>query len=347
MNKKEIKFTENNSSRGGNISRRSLLVAGSTGAMALAAPPIWAKDEVSWPSKAIRLVVTAPAGGVSDIIARVLADQMAIDLKQPVVVENIGGGGGSIGSRAVLSAPSDGHTLMLTTNAVLVEVPYVVKLPYVPVQEFTQVADLVHLPLVLVGNPNVVPAKNYDELFSLLKASPNKFSVANLGVGTRGHNATVIFNRQTGLNLQPVSYKGSTPAVTDLLAGHVPLAFEAIPNVINHLRSGKLKLYAVGTADRLKMFPDVPSFSEKGISDISELASAQGVWISSATPRALAERVHKAVIKSFAASKARQQFSDKGYEFTVPTSLEEQNKELVAAFNRTGEIFKSYSIQTN
>lgn len=305
----------------------------------------WANETESWPSKTVRLVVPAPPGGVSDNLARLLAEQMSAQLNRPVIVENLPGGSGVIGCRAVLSAPADGHTMLVITSSILVEVPHVLKLPYAPLKDFVQVADMVRVPLVLVGNAGF-PAKTYEELVRVLQANPRQYSVASYSTGTRAHYAAVAFNHLAGVDLQHVPYKGSPPAVADLLAGHVPLAFEALPNVINHIRSGKLRAYAILGPERLDLLPGVPSFAEHGLSDLT-LGGWQGVWLSSLTPAPLVNRIHDAIAKAFANSRASQLLAGQGYEFSPPMTLEQQKKEFAEAYERNASIVKKYAIQAN
>ncbi len=305
----------------------------------------WANETESWPSKTVRLVVPAPPGGVSDNLALLLAEQMSAQLNRPVIVENLPGGSGVIGCRAVLSAPADGHTMLVITSSILVEVPHVLKLPYAPLKDFVQVADMVRVPLVLVGNAGF-PAKTYEELVRVLQANPRQYSVASYSTGTRAHYAAVAFNHLAGVDLQHVPYKGSPPAVADLLAGHVPLAFEALPNVINHIRSGKLRAYAILGPERLDLLPGVPSFTEHGLSDLT-LGGWQGVWLSSLTPAPLVNRIHDAIAKAFANSRASQLLAGQGYEFSPPMTLEQQKKEFAEAYERNASIVKKYAIQAN
>ena len=327
------------------ISRRGVLATAGAAAMTLLAPRARAADAAPWPSRTVRLIVPAPAGGVSDTMARVLADSLSTNLKQPVIVENMPGGSGVIGCRAVLSAPADGHTMLVITSSILVEVPHVVKVPYDPVKDFVQVADMVRMPLVLVGNPSV-PARNYDELIRLLKAHPGTYSVASYSTGTRAHYAAVAFNNRAGVDLQHVPYKGSPPAVADLLAGQVPLAFEALPNVLQYIQQGRLRAYAILGPSRLDLLPGVPSFVEKGLPELT-LPGWQGVWISSATPEPLTQRIHEEVGKAFEASRARQQLAGQGYEFSPPADLAAQKKAFAEAFQRNAQIVKTFSIRAD
>lgn len=343
MPKVELESNGTRTRQGGHLSRRSALVTAGAAAMALMAPPAWSREEAPWPSKPMRLIVPAPAGGISDTMARLIAEQMTSRLKQPAIVENLPGGSGVIGCRAVLSAPADGHTMLVITSSILVEVPHVVKLPYEPTKDFVQVADMVRMPLVLVGNA-AFPAQAYAELIRVLKDNPGKYSVASYSMGTRAHYAAVAFNHQAGVDLLHVPYKGSPPAVADLLAGHVPLAFEALPNVIQHIRSGKLRAYAILGPDRLDILPGVPSFAEHGLSDLT-LGGWQGVWLPSATPEPLTKRIHEEVVKAFESSRARQQLAGQGYEFSPPATLAQQRKEFVDAFERNAKIVKTFAIQ--
>lgn len=326
------------------LSRRRVLVSGAAAMVAMAsrAAPV---DAGNWPSRAVRLIVPAPAGGVSDTMARLLAEPLSANVKHPVIVENMPGGSGVIGCRAMLSAPADGHTMMVITSSILVEVPHVVKVPYNPVKDFVQVADMARMPLVLVGNA-AFPARNYDELIAVLKSNPGKYSVASYSTGTRAHYAAVAFNHRAQVDVQHVPYKGSPPAVADLVAGHVPLAFEALPNVIHHIQSGKLRAYAILGPTQLALLPGVPSFAEKGIPELT-LPGWQGVWISSATPAPLTQRIHEAVVKAFEASRARETLAGQGYEFSPPASLAQQKMIFAEAFERNARIVQTFGIRAD
>ena len=302
--------------------------------------------QTDWPTKPIRIIVPAPAGGVSDNLARLLAEQMAINLKQPVIVDNKAGGSGTIGFNALLATPPDGYTMLLGPSGLLTEVPHVIKTPFDPLKDSLQVAELIQTPLLLVANP-AVPARTLEELIAYAKANPGKLSVASYSAGTRSHYAGAIFNRKAGIDLMHIPYKGSPPAVADLLGGQVPLAFEALPNVLKHIQAGKLKAFAILGLQRSALLPDVPTMGERGFQDVSLLAGWTGVYVSSKTPEALVARIHAEVTKAFATPRIKQALDGSGNEISPVTSLLEQKKAFNQSFERSAAIVKEFNIKAD
>jgi len=219
----------------------------------------------SFPSKPIRLVVPFPPGGPTDIVARPLAQLLGESLKQPVVIENKGGAGGSIAADVVAKSPPDGYTLIMATvgthaiNAALYR-----KLPYDPVKDFTPIALVASAPVTIVVNP----AAGIDSVGALIaraKASPGTVSFGSAGNGTPGHLTGEIFAAAASVKLQHVPYKGSAPAVTDLLGNQIPMMFDPIQSVIANVRAGKLKALAISSRARSPLLPDVPTLDEAGL----------------------------------------------------------------------------------
>lgn len=320
---------------------RMALGAFVVGLLALTLGP--ASAEPKWPSKVVRIVVPAPAGGISDTVARLLAEQLSANLGQPFVVENIAGASGSIGAKAMLSAPADGYTMMVITSATLTEVPQFMKVSFDPLKDTLQVGDLVRAPLLLVAHPSV-PVHTVRELIAYAKANAGKLSVASYGTGTRAHYAAVAFDKWAGVDLQHVPYRGSIPAVSDLLAGHVPLAFEALPNVIKHVQSGKLNAIAVLAPERVAVLPDTPTMKESGFAGLS-LGGWQGAWVSSRTPPQLAETIHAEIARAFAAPKIREALANSGYAFSPVTTIQAQQEQMKAEFGRNAEIVHTLKIK--
>lgn len=298
-----------------------------------------------WPDKPVRFILPAAPGGASDTIARRLAEQLSINLKQPFVVENKPGGSGVISVNTLLAAPADGYTLWLGPNSTWVEAPLIVKVPFNPLEDVRQIADLVEYPLVLVANPSV-PARTLEELIAYIKANPGKLSVANYSTGSRSHYAGAIFNHDAGLDLQHVPYKASSFVVSDLLGGQVPLAFELLPNVVKYVQAGKLKAFAILAHQRSALLPDVPTMDEKGFPNLSLLSGWLGVWVSAKMPEALADRIHTEVVRAFGAPKIKQFIaSGTGYELSPNKSIQEQNKVLKESFERNAATVKKFNIK--
>lgn len=225
------------------------------------APLAWAQGAGDFPSKQIKVIVPYAAGGGADIVARHIAQQLTERLKQPVLVENRGGGSNTIGMQLVAAAPKDGYTLGLATP-VFVMTPSLMKShPYDPLKDFAPVAQTGFTPLILVVHPSV-PAKTTKEFIALAKSKPGSLNFGSLGAATTQGLAASLFNFMTGIDAVQVPYKGSAPAVVDLLAGTVQFMFNALPSMIQHVQTGKLRGLGVSSAKRSTLLPDVPTLRE-------------------------------------------------------------------------------------
>src|SRR5204862_4353895 len=213
------------------------------------------------PSRRIQAIVPYAAGGGADILARLVGQQLGERLKQPVVVENKGGGSNTIGMSTVATAPKDGYTLGLATP-VFVMTPSLMKTnPYDPLRDFEPVAMIGFTPLVLVVHPSV-PAKSTKEFIALAKAKPGSLNFASLGAATTQGLAASMFNFMTGIDAVQVPYKGSAPGTTDLLAGNVQFMFNALPSMLPHIQAGKIRALGVSGAKRSAQLPDVPPIKD-------------------------------------------------------------------------------------
>ena len=245
--------------------------------------------------KPLHLVVPFPPGGATDITARVIADPMARILGQPVVVENRGGAGGSIGMLEVARAAPDGNTLGVATLSTHGVNPAVYKnLPYDPIANFAPVTELVKAPGILVINA-AVPVKNFAEFVAYLKANPDKLSYASPGNGTIGHMWGEMFKSATGTSMIHVPYKGAGPALNDVLGGQVPVYFDQVAPSIPHIQSGKLRALAVSWDKRLDALPDVPTYAELGFVQLND-PSWFGLVAPAGTPAEAINRVRAAAV---------------------------------------------------
>lgn len=323
------------------LQRRQAL--GALAALACMPRAFAASSTEAWPSRPVKVIVPATAGGVSDSLARLLCEQMTQNLKQPFVVENIVGATGTIGSRQVAVAPPDGHTMLLITSAVLTEVPHVLKTAFDPVKDLLQVGDLVRAPQVMYAHPSL-PAGSIKEVVALAKARPGKLSIVSPGTGNRPHFIIVSFNRWAGIDLQRVPYNASVPAINDVLAGHVPLGIDSLPNVMRHVQAGKLKLIAVAATSRDAAVADVPTMEESGFK-FPENGGSQAVYIPAATPMPLAERIHDEIARAFDTPKMRERIANTGYTFSRPTSVQEMQATFRREFDRNGDLVKDLAIK--
>lgn len=226
-----------------------------------------AAAQATYPDRPIRLIVPFPPGGTSDVVGRIFAEALAKQIGQPVVVENRGGAGGTVGSRAVASAAPDGYTLLLGTSSTNGTNPAVYKnLPYDAVKDFTPVTQIIRVPGVIVVNKNF-PAKDYASFTALIKGAPGKYSYASSGNGGATHMAMEYYKSLSGLDMMHVPYRGTGPALNDVIAGQVPILWDTAASSMAHIQSGSLRPIVVAAKSRLPQLPDVPTFAEVGLPD--------------------------------------------------------------------------------
>ena len=226
-----------------------------------------AAAQATYPDRPIRLIVPFPPGGTSDVVGRIFAEALAKQIGQPVVVENRGGAGGTVGSRAVASAAPDGYTLLLGTSSTNGTNPAVYKnLPYDAVKDFTPVTQIIRVPGVIVVNKNF-PVKDYASFTALIKGAPGKYSYASSGNGGATHMAMEYYKSLSGLDMMHVPYRGTGPALNDVIAGQVPILWDTAASSMAHIQSGSLRPIVVAAKSRLPQLPDVPTFAEVGLPD--------------------------------------------------------------------------------
>ena len=231
----------------------------------------------TWPDKPIRIVVPAPPGGSMDVIARILADAMQPGLGQPMIVDNKPGGLGMLGVNEMLGAPRDGYTVMVHLNGVVSEIPHLTKPRFDPFKDIKPIAELARSGLLFVGGPQL-QAKTLKEVISYVKANPGKVSVASYSAGTVSHTLGVELNALAGLDMQHVGYKGAPPALQDVMGGHVPLMFDGPATSVPMVKAGKVKAFAVTSAERMPALPDVPTFAEQGFPAMTQVIWV-GLWV--------------------------------------------------------------------
>ena len=239
-----------------------LLVA--TAAITSQAQTPAATPPVVYPNKPVKVVVPYPPGGATDIVARIVFQQVSEATGQQFVIENRAGAGGNIGAEAVARAPADGYTLLIATTAHAINMSMFKGLSYDVIKDFTPVTQLTQGPLVLVATPGF-PANNVRELIALAKARPDTLNFASSGNGQSTHLSAELFNSMAGIKLSHVPYKGSSPALTDVMAGQVPLMFDTMLTAMPFVKAGKLKALAVTSPQRSPAAPDVPTIAESGL----------------------------------------------------------------------------------
>jgi tripartite-type tricarboxylate transporter receptor subunit TctC len=253
----------------------------------------WAQ---AWPSKPIRYIVPFAPGGTTDILARTISEKLSVALGQPVVVENKPGAGGGVGADFTAKAAPDGYTIMggtISTHAI--NASLYANLPYDPVKDFVAVTLIARVPNMLVINPNI-PAKNVAELIALLKANPGKYTFASSGNGTSQHLSGELFKSMAGVDMQHIPYKGSPPALQDVVGGQVSMTFDNITTAWPLAKAGKLRALAVTTAKRSSVAPEVPTLAESGLVGF-EVGSWQGVFAPAGTPSDIVKRLNAEIVK--------------------------------------------------
>lgn len=248
-----------------------------------------------YPNKAVRMVVPFPPGGGNDILARTLGQRLSEVTGQQFVIDNRGGAGGALGATIAATANPDGYTLFLGSVGNLAQTPALKSdLPYNPVRDFAPAALVAVSSFMLASNPSV-PAKTVQELITLAKASPGKLTYASAGAGSSLHMAGELFKFATGTDLLHVPYKGSGPAMTDLISGRVQLVFSTMPPVLPQVKQGKLRAIAVTTLKRAAAAPDVPTIAESGVKGFN-VSNWQGVLAPAKTPAPLVKKMNQDII---------------------------------------------------
>ncbi len=305
------------------LRRRAALVV----AAFLATPLSFAQAQSApsaYPERDVRLIVPFPAGGTTDIAARTVAAELGRDWGRAVVVDNKAGAGGNVGTAEAARAKNDGYTLIMGTVSTHAINPYIYpQLPYDPVKDFAPVSLVIPVPNVLEINPAFAERhgiRTVGDLIAYLKAHPGEVNMASSGNGTSTHLSGELFQAMTGTRMTHVPYKGSSPALTDVMAGSADLIFDNLPSSMSFIKSGKLQPLAVTTATRSPALPDVPTMAEAGVKDY-EAASWFGLFAPAGTPQPVIDRIQADVARALAREHVRTQLLAQG---AVPKSTTPQ-----------------------
>jgi tripartite-type tricarboxylate transporter receptor subunit TctC len=284
-----------------------------------------AQTNDTFPSRTLRIVVPYPPGGASDIISRLMAEKMAPGMGQSIVVENRPGAGGNIGADAVAKAAPDGYTLLMGNIGPNAMSPGLYKsLPFDPVKDFTTISMVSSVPIVLVVNPNVVPVHNVQELIAYATKANPTLAYASAGNGSSNHLAMELFKSLAKIDLQHVPYKGGGPAMIDLLGGQVGVAFDTLPVVLPHVRSGKLRALAIAGTTRTSLLPDVPTVAESGVAGYAA-SSWGGIMAPAGVPPRIVARLQQEVVKVLRMTDVKERLASQGIEVVESTPLEFSN----------------------
>ena len=287
---------------------RSFLAAGLAALGLTAGGAAHAQD---FPSKPLRVIVPYAAGGGADILARLVAQELTARLKQAVVVENRGGASNTIGMQAVASSPKDGHTLGLATPVFVMTPSLIRNHPYDPLKDFAPVAMIGNTPLVLVVHPSV-PANTAQEFIALARSKPGTLNFASLGAATTQGLAASMFNFMTGIDAVQIAYKGSAPGVADLLGGNVQFMFNALPSMLQHVHTGKLRALGTSGPKRAPQLPDVPALKE--IVPGYEVTTWYTFVAPAGTPKAVLDRLNREISEIVSAPAMQEKLRGQGLE---------------------------------
>ena len=265
-----------------------------------------------FPTRPIRLISPYPPGGGNDVLARLIADKMGEGLGQRVIVDNRAGANTIVGTDIVAKSAPDGHTMVLVPNSFVTNPGFYAKLPYDTVRDFAPVALVALSPQMLVVNPSVA-ATTVKELIALAKTKPGYYSYGSSGNGSVGHLAMALFDAMAGIKMEHIAYKGTAPAVTELLGGQIPLMMSSMLSVLPHVKAGKLRLLAVTTARRSPALPDTPTIAEAGVPGY-EATLWYGLVAVAHTPEPLLERLSSQVDKTLRDPEIIEKLSRQGVE---------------------------------
>jgi len=297
----------------------------------------------SYPSKPIRFIVPVAPGGNLDLVARSIAQQLTDNIGQQVLVDNRPGASSLVGTQFVAKSAPDGYTLLVMANT-FVTVPLIVSNPgYDPMKDFTGVTLTCLVPQVLVVNP-ALPVRSVKELIALAKARPGEISYATSGSGGTGHMATELFNRQVGVKMLHVPYKGNSQAIIDVIGGQVMIMFDQVSTSAPFLKAGKLRALAVSSLKRSPLFPDLPTIDESGAPGYEDI-TFNGLMAPAGTPREILVRMREEVARVVRTPDLHKRFLDRGVELTASASPEEFTAYVKAELEKKAKLVRDAGIK--
>ncbi len=286
-------------------------------AAALAAGQALAQSAANYPSKPIRYIVGYTPGGTADMLARAVGQKLTEAWGQQVIVENRPGAGTNIGTEIAAKSPPDGYTLFMPTVANAINPTLYPKLSYDPLKDFVYITNYAKVPGILVVHPSV-PARNAKELIALARVHPNALRHGSTGIGSPHHLGGEIFKTMAGVKMILVPYKGATPAISDIVAGHIEVYFGAMVSTLPHAKSGRLRALAVTSLKRVAAAPDVATLDEQGLKGF-ETGSWFGMAVPTGTSRDIINKLHAEAMRAIAAPELRNRMSAEGAEFVGDT----------------------------
>lgn len=299
-----------------NFSRRTGLKALAAAALTLASMGSALAD--AYPSKAITMIVPFSAGGTTDILARIVGQALGQEMGETIIIENKPGAGGNIGAQQAARSKADGYTLFMgTVGTHAINQSLYKKLPYDPVKDFAPLSRVANVPNLLVAHPSR-PYKTVQEMIAFAKANPGDVTYGSPGSGASPHVSGALFQSMTGAEITHIPYKGSAPAISDLLGNQIAVMFDNMPSAIQHVRSGKLRPIAVTSAQRSPELPDVPTIAEAGVPGY-EAMSWFGLWAVAGTPKPVLDKLHASLAKVLKDPAVVKKIADQGGSITIDT----------------------------
>lgn len=300
----------------------------------------------SYPDKPVRIIVPYSAGGITDILARALAQKLSEAWGQPVIVENKPAGAGLVGVEYVAKSPADGYTLLVGADASLVFDQYThSKLPYDPIADFAPITGLGISPQALVVHPSV-PVKTFADLIALGKEKPGTLNYGTFGIGTSGHLNIVLIEKMTGAKFTPVHYHGAAPAVVDLLGGHIQMMIVSIGLVAQPWQAGQLKVLGFGSTERIPRFPNVPTLAESGLPGY-QAGSWYGLVAPKGTPPDVVGKLNAETQKIFSDPEFRKKFLDPNFIYSIASSPEKFAERIHSDSAKWGKIIRDEKIHVD
>jgi len=298
----------------------------------------------SYPSRSIRFVVPFAPGGGNDILGRIVAQKLHESLGVPVVVDNRGGAGGTIGTDIVSKSPPDGYTLLINNVSLAVNVTLYSKLPYDTLKDLEPVSLAGRQPNILVVHPTL-PVKSVKELLALARAKPGQLAFASGGIGSSSHLSAELLKYMTKIDLVHVPYKGMGPALIDLVSGQTQLAMATMASALPHIRNKRMRPLAVSTGKRVAVVPEVPTMMEAGVKDF-EYSTWYGVLVPAGTPQVVITRLNAELVKALAMPDVKERFGAQGVE-PDSTSAQEFKTFLNAEVKRWAPVIKASGMKVN
>jgi len=301
--------------------------------------PSWAEG---YPNHPVRVVVGFPAGGPTDVIARLMAQHLGESLGQQFYVENLPGAGGNTASGQVARAPADGYTIMVISTGFLVNPSLYAKVPYDPIKDFAAVTLVAASPNVVVVNPQV-PAKTLPELVQLIRDNPGKYSYAGPGVGSTPHLGGELFRLTYKLDLVHVPFTGAAPAVQATIGGHTPIAFTALPSSMAAIQAGQVRAIGIAATERSPQIPNVPTFAEEGVKD-QEADTLTGIVAPAATPKDIIDLLAREVARTVARPDVRERLAVLGFK-PVANTPEEFTARIKLEMDKWGKVVRDANLR--